>query len=144
MKRLLYLLLVCLPLQAQGLYLVLTPKQFKIAETWLNAENGWPDGNGTVRYCEPFAFSQSSNCPLVLQDKVGLVLDKAMIRHIAAAVPGETRADKLERIVRLARTNLSNPTVLRVVAEGSDAERQTATFTDVTASVVDRVRALVN
>ena len=145
MRTLLAILLLSFTAQAQGLYLVLTPAQHDAVQTYINNANGWPDGRGTDRYSLPFAFSDFSNCPAPLQNKVGLVFDKALIRHIANAVEGETKKDKLVRVVGVIRSNLANPTMVRVVPEGGEIEGpQTATFTDVTVQVATHLRDLVD
>lgn len=141
MKTFLASILLAITCHADGLYLVLTPAQFNVANGWLNAQNGWPDGKGTERYCLPFEFKQFSNCPAVLQDRVGLVLDKALIRHCRR--DGETRQDAIERIFTVVKNNLSNPTVVRVVSSGGIDEAPTATFSDVTAVVATHLRQLV-
>jgi len=48
----------------------------------------------------------------------------------------------MKTIDQLARNNLSNPTVVRVAAEGGEGDA-TADFKAVTAEVVARARALV-
>lgn len=142
MRITLLALLITMTTQAQGLYLVLTPAQFTTANNWVSAQNGWPDGKGTVRYAEPFAFSQFSNCPAPLADKVGLVFDKALIRHCRQ--PGESKEDAIVRVASIVRENLSNPTVVRVVPTGGDIDGpQEAYFTDVTSIIVERLRELV-
>lgn len=152
MKTLIAIILSTLTLNASNFYLVLTPNQFNVANNWLNQQNGWPDGNGTERYAEPMVFSQFSNAAtgftnrnnvvVDLTGKVGLVLDKALIRNVADAIPGDTRQAKAERVFDIVRNNLSNPTVVRVVDTGDEVTR-TAEFTDVTAEVKQRIRDLV-
>lgn len=126
-------------------YLVLTQAQFDTANKWVNNQNGWPDGRGTERYSTPLIFSQYSNCPAQLTDKVGLVFDKALVRHIADALGGETRKDKLIRVFRLIKNNITNPVFVSVESTGGvDGEDQTADFTNVTADTVeDKVRDLI-
>lgn len=140
MRTILATIILCATCHASHMYLVLTPAQFTTANNWLNEQNGWPDGNGTVTYAQPLQFSHFSNCPAPLQDRVGLVLDKALIRHCRQA--GETKQDAIIRVATTIRNNLSNPTVVRVVQTG-DEENPTADFTDVTATVVEKVKELV-
>lgn len=141
MKTILATILLCATCHASQLHLVLTPAQFTAANNWLNTQNGWPDGNGTETYAKPLQFSQYANCPAQLQDKVGLVLDKALIRH--CRLDGETKQDAIVRIVTVIQNNLTNRTFVRVVPTGDETE-PTAIITDVTATVVDKVKELVN
>jgi len=140
MKTLLSILLLTITASAQQ-YLVLTQAQFDIANNWLAEQNGWPDGKGTERYAVPFEFAQFENCPGPLKSRVGLILDRAMIRH--CRLEGETKADAIIRIGTILRNRVNNPTVVRVVPEGGEIDGpQTATFTDATATVVAHLREI--
>lgn len=141
MKTFLFIILATISLQASNLYLVLTPAQFNVANNRINAQNGWPDGKGTFTYAQPFQFSEFTNCPVPLQDRVGLMLDKALIRH--CRLEGETKQDAIVRVVTIIRNNLPDPRVAKVVPTG-DEENPTATFDDVTDTVADKLRELVN
>ena len=126
------------------LFLVLTENQFATGSNWINDQNGWPDGRGTERYTLSLPFNIYSNCPAQLENRVGLRLDKALIRNVADAVEGETKKDKIERIATIIRNNLSSPTVVGITDVTATFGELSGSFADVTSEAVERVRALVN